>query len=277
MRPASPSIDERRSARGPGIGIGIGNVAIAISRARKPSCHDGRAWQPLVPSRTTQRRATQGDGMEDAPGITCRGTRGSLWTVGGLEPLFLRARGMWTQVRARRSLVGVVACFWLLPAAPTARTSWRGWRKRLQLARAKCPARPRTRLTRQARRGQPGDESRTACCRPDPSPSPAPLPCPPPPRPSRKGTRIATSPRRVLKVALVLFLPAGALGLPFAMAARHHHDHSPIPFERCGAWWPPSPPLAKANVTPALSQHTSAAVVVLLSLSPSQQCCARQH
>lgn len=136
MRPASPSIDERRSARGPGIGIGIGNVAIAISRARKPSCHDGRAWQPLVPSRTTQRRATQGDGMEDAPGITCRGTRGSLWTVGGLEPLFLRARGMWTQVRARRSLVGVVACFWLLPAAPTARTSWRGWRKRLQLARA---------------------------------------------------------------------------------------------------------------------------------------------
>lgn len=121
--------------------------------------------------------------MEDAPGITCRGTRGSLWTVGGLEPLFLRARGRWTQVRARRSLVGVVACFWLLPAARTARTSWRGWRKRLQLARAKCPARPRTRLTRQARRGQPGDESRTACCRPDPSPSPAPLPlpCPPPP------------------------------------------------------------------------------------------------
>lgn len=208
--------------------------------------------------------------MEDAPGITCRGTRGSLWTVGGLEPLFLRARGRWTQVRARRSLVGVVACFWLLPAAPTARTSWRGWRKRLQLARAKCPARPRTRLTRQARRGQPGDESQTACCRPDPSP-----PLPPAisqghphrhlPAPCAQSCAGSFSRQQVLS------------GLPFAMAARHHHGHSPIPFERCGAWWPPSPPLAKANVTPALSQHTSAAVVVLLSLSPSQQCCARQH
>lgn len=72
-----------------------------------------------------------------------------------------------------------------------------------RLQEQKCPARPRT---RQARRGQPGDESRTACCRPDPS-----LPCPP--RPSRKGTRIAPSPAPPCvcsKVALVLFPPAGA-------------------------------------------------------------------
>lgn len=126
----------------------------------------------------------------------------SLWTVGGLEPLFLRARGRWTQVRARRSLEGVVTKhLWLLPAAVPARTSWRGWRKRLQ--EQKCPARPRTRLTRQARRGQPGDESRTACCRPDPSPSPA----------ISQGHPHRYLPRAVsgvLKVALVLFPPVGA-------------------------------------------------------------------
>lgn len=209
--------------------------------------------------------------MEDAPGITCRGTRGSLWTVGGLEPLFLRARGRWTQVRARRSLVGgrlFFGCCQLHPQLePAGGVGGKGCNLQEQNAQ---PVREHGSHGKHDGASRVTNHGRHVAAQTPPPPLPPPghlarAPASPPPRAVCSKLRWFFSRQQVLS------------GLPFAMAARHHHGHSPIPFERCGAWWPPSPPLAKANVTPALSQHTSAAVVVLLSLSPSQQCCARQH
>lgn len=71
---------------------------------------------------------------------------------------------------------------------------------------------------------------------------------PPPPLPPSPPGHLARAPAspppRVVCSKLRWFFSRQQVlsGLPFAMAARHHHGHSPIPFERCGAWWPPSPP-----------------------------------